>query len=291
MLLTVTVVSFAVHCYAIVYMKSDPHLSLFMCRKRNTRSRVSFPEPARRRRAGDYLSAFTFSMLILVSGNNMLVMMLGWEAITKTVQIITSPLNIDDIDLITAPQAWMAKIQWLLSQVPIFKNPRTAKKVSGDAIFNNNYIFSFIVGTLLGDSYMERRGPSSRLKIRQSAIYGEYLLFIWKMLSDAGLCSSVQPQITSSLNNITGRTYYHLKFNTYSFEQFNWFHNYFYIPSSTVAITDPNYFKVSSTRSLYIKVIPLNIKEYLSPVALAYWIMDDGGITSSTLKLCTHWFS
>ncbi len=59
MLLTVTVVSFAVHCYAVVYMKSDPHLSLFMC----------------------YLSAFTFSMLILVSGSNMLIMMLGWELI------------------------------------------------------------------------------------------------------------------------------------------------------------------------------------------------------------------
>jgi len=59
MLLTVSVVSFAVHCYAAVYMKSDPHLNLFIC----------------------YLSAFTFSMLILVSGSNMLIMMLGWEAI------------------------------------------------------------------------------------------------------------------------------------------------------------------------------------------------------------------
>jgi len=59
MLLTVSVVSFAVHCYAVVYMKNDPHLSLFMC----------------------YLSAFTFSMLILVSGSNMLIMMLGWELI------------------------------------------------------------------------------------------------------------------------------------------------------------------------------------------------------------------
>ena len=59
MLLTVSVVSFAVHCYAAVYMKSDPHLTLFMC----------------------YLSAFTFSMLILVSGSNMLIMMLGWELI------------------------------------------------------------------------------------------------------------------------------------------------------------------------------------------------------------------
>lgn len=59
MLLTVTVVSFAVHCYAVVYMKSDPHLSLFM----------------------SYLSAFTCSMLVLVCGSNMFIMMLGWELI------------------------------------------------------------------------------------------------------------------------------------------------------------------------------------------------------------------
>ncbi len=59
MILTVSVVSFAVHCYAVVYMKSDPHLSLFI----------------------SYLSAFTFSMLILVSGSNLFIIMLGWEAI------------------------------------------------------------------------------------------------------------------------------------------------------------------------------------------------------------------
>jgi NADH:ubiquinone oxidoreductase subunit 5 (subunit L)/multisubunit Na+/H+ antiporter MnhA subunit len=59
MLLTVSLVSFAVHCYAVVYMKNDPHLNLFI----------------------SYLSAFTFSMLILVVGSNMLIMMLGWEMI------------------------------------------------------------------------------------------------------------------------------------------------------------------------------------------------------------------
>jgi NADH-ubiquinone oxidoreductase chain 5 len=59
MLLTVSLVSFAVHCYAIVYMKNDCHLNLFI----------------------SYLSAFTFSMLILVIGNNMLIMLLGWEMI------------------------------------------------------------------------------------------------------------------------------------------------------------------------------------------------------------------
>ena len=59
LLLTVTSVSFAVHCYALVYMKSDPHLNLFMC----------------------YLSLFTFFMCVLVTAQDLIVMLVGWEGI------------------------------------------------------------------------------------------------------------------------------------------------------------------------------------------------------------------
>ncbi len=57
MLFTVTSVSLAVHIYAVVYMRNDPHLSLFM----------------------SYLSLFTFFMLVYVCGDNLLVMLVGWE--------------------------------------------------------------------------------------------------------------------------------------------------------------------------------------------------------------------
>nr|YP_009690016.1 NADH dehydrogenase subunit 5 [Haematococcus lacustris]QEG54848.1 NADH dehydrogenase subunit 5 [Haematococcus lacustris] len=59
MLLTVTMVSCAVHFYAVVYMKSDPHLTLFM----------------------SYLSLFTFFMLVLVCSDNLICMLVGWEGI------------------------------------------------------------------------------------------------------------------------------------------------------------------------------------------------------------------
>ncbi len=59
LLLTVTSVSFAVHCYALVYMKADPHLNLFMC----------------------YLSLFTFFMCVLVTGQDLILMLVGWEGI------------------------------------------------------------------------------------------------------------------------------------------------------------------------------------------------------------------
>jgi NADH:ubiquinone oxidoreductase subunit 5 (subunit L)/multisubunit Na+/H+ antiporter MnhA subunit len=59
MLFTVTSVSLAVHLFAVVYMRSDPHLTLFM----------------------SYLSLFTFFMLVLVTGDSLVMMLVGWEGI------------------------------------------------------------------------------------------------------------------------------------------------------------------------------------------------------------------
>ena len=39
------------------------------------------------------------------------------------------------------------------------------------------------------------------------------------------------------------------------------------------------------------KIIPSNISDLLTPVSLAYWIMDDGSFTGSGLKLHTNAFS
>jgi len=59
MMLTVTVVSSCVHLYTIGYMHGDPGYSRFF----------------------SYISAFTFSMLVLVMGNNFFTLFFGWEAV------------------------------------------------------------------------------------------------------------------------------------------------------------------------------------------------------------------
>ena len=59
MLLVITSVSSLVHIYSISYMSEDPHLARFM----------------------SYLSLFTFFMIMLVTGDNLLVMFLGWEGV------------------------------------------------------------------------------------------------------------------------------------------------------------------------------------------------------------------
>ena len=59
MLMVVTFISSLVHLYSSSYMSEDPHLPRFMC----------------------YLSIFTFLMLMLVTGDNLIQLFLGWEGV------------------------------------------------------------------------------------------------------------------------------------------------------------------------------------------------------------------
>ena len=65
---------------------------------------------------------------------------------------------------------------------------------------------------------------------------------------------------------------YYCRFRTFTFSSFYWIYDGFYGKGR--------------------KVIPVWIEEYLSPIALAIWIMDDGGwIKDRGIKLSTNSFS
>lgn len=59
MLVVVATVSFVVHIYSIAYMRHDPHVARFFT----------------------YLSLFTVCMFLLVLGNNLFILFLGWEGV------------------------------------------------------------------------------------------------------------------------------------------------------------------------------------------------------------------
>jgi proton-translocating NADH-quinone oxidoreductase chain L len=59
MLVVITSISTLVHLYSTGYMKEDPHVPRFM----------------------SYLSLFTFFMILLVTGDNFMVMFVGWEGV------------------------------------------------------------------------------------------------------------------------------------------------------------------------------------------------------------------
>ena len=69
----------------------------------------------------------------------------------------------------------------------------------------------------------------------------------------------------------TGKIRYSLSFSTLALPCFNELYESFYFEGK--------------------KIIPNNIVDFLTPVSLAYWIMDDGSFTGSGLKLHTNAFN
>jgi ubiquinol-cytochrome c reductase cytochrome b subunit len=137
---------------------------------------------------------------------------------------------------------------------------------------HNQEIFSVIIGSLLGDGHAEKRSDNggTRISFYQESTHLSYLLWLHDFLSIRGYCNINRPVITTRLgkNGVVRKV---LKFHTWTYNSFNWIHDLFYKNN--------------------IKIIPSNIAYYLTPLALAIWIMDDGAKVSKGLKLCTNSFT
>jgi len=137
---------------------------------------------------------------------------------------------------------------------------------------HNEDILSVIIGSLLGDAYANKRsGEGVRICYRQSIQHKEYLFWLYTFFYNRGYTSNLQPrQYTRTLQIKEGKIYYGYEFNTFTFRSFSWIHGIFYKNGR--------------------KVIPQNIYEYLTPLALAVWIMDDGGWTNYGIRIATNSF-
>jgi ubiquinol-cytochrome c reductase cytochrome b subunit len=131
-------------------------------------------------------------------------------------------------------------------------------------------VLSILIGSLLGDAYAEKHGNGTRFCFQQEHFHNAYLLWFHNYLSELGYCTSITPKITSRIGK-QGKLRYISRFKTYTFSSFNWIHDSFYKDGE--------------------KILPENISEYLSPLALAIWIQDDGGKLSSGLKIATNNFT
>lgn len=137
---------------------------------------------------------------------------------------------------------------------------------------HNKEVLSVIFGSLLGDAQAERRpnGVGTRLCFSQEAVHVEYLLSLHKYFSELGYCNSKTPIITNRLG-VKGKLRKVVRFSTWTYTSFNWIHDIWY--------------------ENRIKRVPFCIGEYLTPIALAIWIMDDGSKVYKGLKLSTNSFT
>ena len=120
---------------------------------------------------------------------------------------------------------------------------------------HNQDVVSVIVGSLLGDSYANRRSvEGTRICYRQSSIHKDYLFWLYNFFYTRGYCTNLEPRMYTKLLKHRGKEVQHFgyEFNTFTFRSFNWLHEMFYHKGK--------------------KVINSMIEEFITPLCLAIWI-------------------
>lgn len=138
--------------------------------------------------------------------------------------------------------------------------------------FKDSQIIEIIYGTLLGDGYAEKRknGKGTRISFYQENSHDDYLLYLHSLVANLGYCNTNIPQIKTRLGK-HGKLRKVIRFHTWTYDQFNYIHELWYKDG--------------------IKILPSNLDTYLSPLALAIWIMDDGGKAGKGLKISINNFT
>ena len=137
---------------------------------------------------------------------------------------------------------------------------------------HNKYILSIIYGSLLGDAHAEKRlgGIGTRISFYQEDTHLKYIYYIHNLLSTAGYCNENLPSPKERLGS-KGKVRKVVRFHTWTYTSFNFICDQWYINNK--------------------KCVPYNISEYLTPLALAIWIMDDGSKVGKGLKFSTNSFT
>lgn len=137
---------------------------------------------------------------------------------------------------------------------------------------HNIDIISIIIGSLLGDGYLEKHGNGYRLCFQQEYSNKEYINYLHNYLSIRGYTHPKPLDIKSRIGN-KGKIRYLCRFKTWTYSNLKIYHIHFY--------------------NNLIKIIPNYnfIYNHLTPLALAIWIMDDGCRSGQGLKLSTNSFN
>lgn len=274
MMIPVLIVSSLVHLYSWGYMSHDPHIQRFM----------------------SYLSLFTFMMLILVTGNNFLVMFVGQISLSAVYKIWFYKSSYRKLQECFISKKICRKIYTKISSETIngtplhrgeyivqpFMRMKDLNRVSNfkySTLANDNLQLTpkqveILVGILLANGSLERRKVTHNTRLRidhtypNQAKYVEHLYSIFE-----NLCISEPKVLVRKPDIRTGNVYKSIQFKTKNLKCLNNYHEMFYVYSE----------------SKYVKIIPTNIDEILTARSLAHWIMGDGYLsTDKTIYVCSE---
>jgi ubiquinol-cytochrome c reductase cytochrome b subunit len=135
---------------------------------------------------------------------------------------------------------------------------------------HNFDVIQVLIGSLLGDGHLEKRGERVRAKFEQTSRNVEYLTWFHMFFASRGYCSETVLKLFKQIKK-KNFVYHGYKFSTFSFSSLTWLHDAFYID--------------------HVKHLPLTLlEEMLTPMALAIWFMNDGSLLGKGYKIATSCF-
>jgi len=142
-------------------------------------------------------------------------------------------------------------------------NTTSHNKIKGDKRIGPHSIdiISIIFGSLLGGGDVERKKDGTRITFFQEAMHVKYLLWLHNQLAIRGYCNPTVPAIGKRLGK-KGKVRKTIRFATWTYTSFDWIYDLWYVNG--------------------VKVVPSTIGDYLTPLALAIWVMDSGVKASIT---------
>lgn len=126
-----------------------------------------------------------------------------------------------------------------------------------------------IIGSMLGDLFLNKQRENARLEFKQSSDKKEYIYHLFNLFSSHS--NMVTPKHKEYIDKRNNKVYTSIGFATYSLPCFNYYYDLFYVDR--------------------IKTIPFNIGDLMTAESLAYWLMDDSYKHSSGLSICTESFT
>lgn len=145
---------------------------------------------------------------------------------------------------------------------------------------HNIDVISLLVGCLLGDAYASQAKGNitgTKFRFKQSGRHKGYLFFLYQFLFERGYCTTSGPReyktILINETKNTSNTYYGYEFDVFTFSSLNWLYDLFYENGR--------------------KVIKPELINYLTPMSIAFFIMDDGGWVSGSksVRISTNNFT
>jgi ubiquinol-cytochrome c reductase cytochrome b subunit len=135
----------------------------------------------------------------------------------------------------------------------------------------HNFTFlSVLFGNLLGDAHCELRSGNPRFSLHMSSKNMAYLNWLHNFYSNLGYCSQSPIKYKRQIGK-SGKIYFSEKLNLYTFSSLRWVYSLFYSDKK--------------------KVIPKDIKSFLTPLTIAVWLMDDGAPHNKGIMFSTYCFT